>query len=190
MSLNQNKREIFNTFFCLKVWLISGSFSKQPYIPVSINIRVYISVCFYKRRVLSFLLYFYRVHFFYERLQFHASIVHNKNLFQKDLTCLSHQQIDRKGEVRTWDQRNRDKNTPTEYAFPWAQARIDQLFNQNIKATGWIWFTSPQRGNFVDHIFHKAQCLAMILQHVSPLTMSALSCNSLLHTLPYKIVDN
>ena len=42
----------------------------------------------------------------------------------------------------------------------------------------------PPRGNFVDHIFLKAQCLARILQHVSPLTMAALSCNSLLHTLP------
>ena len=48
----------------------------------------------------------------------------------------------------------------------------------------------PPRGNFVDHIFLKAQCLARILQHVSPLTMAALSCNSLLHTLPYKIFDN
>ena len=48
----------------------------------------------------------------------------------------------------------------------------------------------PPRGNFVDHIFHKAQCLARILQHVSPLTMVALGCNSLLHTLPYKIFDN
>ena len=44
----------------------------------------------------------------------------------------------------------------------------------------------PPRGNFVDHIFLEAQCLARILQHVSPLTMAALSCNSLLHTLPYK----
>ena len=48
----------------------------------------------------------------------------------------------------------------------------------------------PPRGNFVDHIFLKAQCLARILQYVSPLTMAALSCNSLLHTLPYKIFDN
>ena len=47
----------------------------------------------------------------------------------------------------------------------------------------------PTRGNFVDHIFLEAQCLASILQHVSPLTMAALSCNSLLHTLPYKIFD-
>ena len=46
------------------------------------------------------------------------------------------------------------------------------------------------REHFVDHIFLKAQCLARILQHVSPLTMAALSCNSLLHTLPYKIFDN
>ena len=48
----------------------------------------------------------------------------------------------------------------------------------------------PPRGNFVDHIFLEAQCLARILQHVSPLTMAALSCNSPLHTLPYKIFDN
>ena len=48
----------------------------------------------------------------------------------------------------------------------------------------------PPRGNFVDHIFLKARCLARILQHVSPLTMAALSCNSLLHRLPYKIFDN
>ena len=48
----------------------------------------------------------------------------------------------------------------------------------------------PPRGNFVDHIFLEAQYLARILQHVSPLTMAALSCNSLLHTLPYKIFDN
>ena len=48
----------------------------------------------------------------------------------------------------------------------------------------------PPRGNFVDHFFLEAQCLARILQHVSPLTMAALSCNSLLHTLPYKIFDN
>ena len=48
----------------------------------------------------------------------------------------------------------------------------------------------PPRGNFVDHIFLEAQCLARILQHVSPLTMAALSCNSLLHTLPNKIFDN
>ena len=48
----------------------------------------------------------------------------------------------------------------------------------------------PPRGNFVDHFFLEAQCLARILQHVSPLTMAALSCNSLLHTLPYKIFDD
>ena len=47
----------------------------------------------------------------------------------------------------------------------------------------------PPRGNFVDHVFLEAQCLARILQHVSPLTMAASSCNSLLHTLPYKIFD-
>ena len=45
----------------------------------------------------------------------------------------------------------------------------------------------PPRVNFVDHIFLKAQCLARILQHVSPLAMAVLSCNSLLHTLPNEI---
>ena len=48
----------------------------------------------------------------------------------------------------------------------------------------------PHRGNFEDHIFLKAQCLGRILQHVSTMTMAALSCNSLLRTLPYKIFDN
>ena len=48
----------------------------------------------------------------------------------------------------------------------------------------------PPRENFVDHIFLIAQCLARILQHVSILTMAALSGTSLLHTLPYKIFDN
>ena len=48
----------------------------------------------------------------------------------------------------------------------------------------------PPRGNLVDHIFLKARCLARILQHVSPLTMAALSCNSMLHTLLYEIFDN
>ena len=48
----------------------------------------------------------------------------------------------------------------------------------------------PPRGDFVDHIFLEAQCLARILQYVSPLTMAALSCSGLLHTLPYKIFDN
>ena len=47
----------------------------------------------------------------------------------------------------------------------------------------------PVRGTFVDHIFLIAQCLARILQPVSPLAMAALTCNSLLHTLPRKIFD-
>ena len=34
----------------------------------------------------------------------------------------------------------------------------------------------PPRGNFVDHIFLETVCLARILQHVSPLTMAALTC--------------
>ena len=50
-------------------------------------------------------------------------------------------------------------------------------------------YPPPPRGNFVDHIFLEAQCLARILQHVSSLTMAALSCNSLLYTLPFKIFD-
>ena len=45
---------------------------------------------------------------------------------------------------------------------------------------------SPE-GEFFDHYFLEDQCLARILQHVSPLTMAALSYNSPLHTLPYKI---
>ena len=48
----------------------------------------------------------------------------------------------------------------------------------------------PPKGNFVDYIFLEAQCLARIVQHVSPLTMVALNCNSLLYTLPYKRFDN
>ena len=45
----------------------------------------------------------------------------------------------------------------------------------------------PPTGNFVDDIFLKAQ---WILQHISPLTMAVLSCNTLLYTLPYKRFDN
>ena len=48
----------------------------------------------------------------------------------------------------------------------------------------------PPSGNFVDHIFLEAQCLARILKHNSPLTMAALSCNSLLQTLHYNIFYN
>ena len=53
-----------------------------------------------------------------------------------------------------------------------------------------VYLPPPPRGNFVDHVYLKFQCLARILQHISPLTMAALSCNSLLYTLPYKIFDN
>ena len=48
----------------------------------------------------------------------------------------------------------------------------------------------PTKGNFVGHICLKAHCLTMVLQRVSPLTMAALSCYSLIHTLPYIIFDN
>ena len=74
---------------------------------------------------------------------------------------------------------------------------ISEIQNESTHLQiGWVghWldmvYPPPPRRNFVDHIFLKAQCLARILQHVSPLTMAALSCNSLLHTLPYKIFDN
>ena len=39
------------------------------------------------------------------------------------------------------------------------------------------------RGNFVDHDFLEASCLASFLQHVSPLAMEALPSNSPLHML-------
>ena len=42
---------------------------------------------------------------------------------------------------------------------------------------------APQ-GNFVDHDFLKASCLATFLQQVSPLAMEALPSNSPLHMLP------
>ena len=42
----------------------------------------------------------------------------------------------------------------------------------------------PPRGNFVDHDFLEASCLASFLQHVSPLAMEALPSNSPLHMLP------
>ena len=43
----------------------------------------------------------------------------------------------------------------------------------------------PQRGNFVDHDFLEALCLAsFFLQPVSPLAMEALPSNSPLHMLP------
>ena len=42
---------------------------------------------------------------------------------------------------------------------------------------------SPQ-GNFVDHDFLEASCLASFLQHVSLLAVEALPSNSPLHMLP------
>ena len=45
-------------------------------------------------------------------------------------------------------------------------------------------YLPPPRGNFVDHDFLKASCLASFLQHVSPLAMEALPSNSPLHMLP------
>ena len=41
----------------------------------------------------------------------------------------------------------------------------------------------PPRGNFVDHDFLEAPCLASFLQHVSSLAMEALPSNSPLHML-------
>ena len=66
---------------------------------------------------------------------------------------------------------------------------ITSIFNSIIYRPLAGYGLPPPRENFVDHIFLEAKCLAMILQHVSPLTMAALSCNSMLHTLPYKIFD-
>ena len=63
-------------------------------------------------------------------------------------------------------------------------------FNKPTRPLAGYGLPPPPQGEFVDHIFLEAQCLARILQHVSPLTMAALSCNSLLRTLPYKIFDN
>ena len=40
------------------------------------------------------------------------------------------------------------------------------------------------KGNFVDHDFLEASCLASFLQHVSPLAMEMLPSNSPLHMLP------
>ena len=48
----------------------------------------------------------------------------------------------------------------------------------------------PPQGEFRTPYLLEAQCRARILQHVSPLTMTVLSCNNLLYTLPYKIFDN
>ena len=45
-------------------------------------------------------------------------------------------------------------------------------------------YLPPPRGNFVDHGFLDASCLASFLQHVSPLAMEALPSNSPLHMLP------
>ena len=42
----------------------------------------------------------------------------------------------------------------------------------------------PPRGNFVDHDFLEASCLASFLQHVSPLAMEALPSNRPLLMLP------
>ena len=61
---------------------------------------------------------------------------------------------------------------------------MEQLSNNDRQPAGYGLPPSPRR-NFVDPILLKAQCLARILQPVSHLTMAALSCNSLLHMLPY-----
>ena len=45
-------------------------------------------------------------------------------------------------------------------------------------------YLPPTRGNFIDHDFLEASCLAGSLQHVSPLAMEALPSNSPLHMLP------
>ena len=45
-------------------------------------------------------------------------------------------------------------------------------------------YLRPPRGNFADHDFLEASCLASFLKHVSPLAMEALPSNSPLHMLP------
>ena len=49
----------------------------------------------------------------------------------------------------------------------------------------------PQRENFEDHVFLEAQCLASILQHVSPLTMAVLAVAACYIRYPtkYLIID-
>ena len=42
----------------------------------------------------------------------------------------------------------------------------------------------PPNGDFVDHDFLEASCLASVLQHVGPLAMEALPSNIPLHMLP------
>ena len=46
----------------------------------------------------------------------------------------------------------------------------------------------PPRGNFVDHIFLKAQCIVRILQHVSPLTMAAVTACYIRYPTKYFII--
>ena len=76
------------------------------------------------------------------------------------------------------------------YFLPFSHYKTQKVFHSHHRPLAGYGLPPPPRGNFVDHIFLEAQCLARILHYVSPLTMAALSCNSLLHTLPYKIFDN
>ena len=46
-----------------------------------------------------------------------------------------------------------------------------------------VYLPPTPTGNFVDHDFLEASCLASFLQHVSPLAMEALPSNSPLHML-------
>ena len=56
--------------------------------------------------------------------------------------------------------------------------------SNNIRPEARYGLPPPPRGNFVDHDFLEASCLASFLQHVSPLAMEALPSNSPLHMLP------
>ena len=47
------------------------------------------------------------------------------------------------------------------------------FISELIKAMSQIWFTSTPACVFVDHAFHRAQCLRSILQHVCPMTVGA-----------------
>ena len=65
-------------------------------------------------------------------------------------------------------------------------------YENTLRLGPWLDMVYPpplHQGEFRRPYFFEAQFLARILQHVSPLTMAAFSCNSLLHTLPYKIFD-
>ena len=56
----------------------------------------------------------------------------------------------------------------SEFLFTWAILSFRPLARYGLP---------PHRGNFVDHVFLKADCLVNILQHVSVLAIGALPSN-------------